>query len=286
MPARQIADFPVGSIGLGGAPWSFSDPVDPELSIRTAHAAIEAGVRLIDTALAYTTLDEESHNEDLVRRALDGHPLRDEVLVATKGGHYRAGTGDFPIDGRPETLRRHVETSLRHLDVEQLGLYQLHRPDPDRPIEESVQTLAELRQAGKLRLIGLSNVDVDQLDRAIAITPIASVQNQFSPYAAEDRPMIADCDRRGVAYLAYSPLGGSGRAAKLAEQSPVAAQLAARLDVSIQQVVLAWILSTSPTIIPIVGARRPATIVDSAAAADLVLDPADIAALDAGEPVG
>ena len=281
MKVRYIGNTAVSSIGLGGVHWSVTDRVDSVLSIRTIHAALDAGARLIDTALAYTTLSDESHNEDLIAHALAGYPLRDEVLVATKGGHYRTGPQTFPIDGRPATLRAHCEMSLRHLGIERLGLYQLHHPDPTVPIEESVQALADLQQEGKVGMIGVSNVSREQLDRASSITLIASVQNQFSPYDTSDLPLLEECDRRGIAYLAYSPLGGSDRSSSLLTVTPSAAAVAARLGVSIQQVVLAWILSRSPTIIPVVGARRPESIRDSLAAADIQLDADDLRTIDA-----
>ncbi|KQV06453.1 aldo/keto reductase [Leifsonia sp. Root112D2] len=281
MKTRHVGDTPVSAIGLGGVHWSITDHLDVDQSIRTIHAALDAGIRLIDTARAYTTLVDESHNEDVVARALAGHPLRDEVLVATKGGHFRAGPSDFPVDGRPRTLRAHCEASLRHLRVERIGLYQLHHPDPSTPIEESMQTLVELQQEGKIRMIGVSNVNAQQLRAAQSVGAIVSVQNEFSPHKTDDSPMVAECDRTGVTYLAYSPLGGSSRSGSLGELSPALAAAADNRKVSVQRIALAWMLALSPTIIPIVGTRRAESAVDSAAATELDLGRAEFAAIDA-----
>jgi aryl-alcohol dehydrogenase-like predicted oxidoreductase len=275
---RQIGEVEVGPIGLGGAPWSFADPVDEGGSIRTIHAAIEAGVRLIDTARAYTTPDHESHNEALIARALANHPLRDEVLVATKGGHFR-GDGSFPVDDRPTTLRAHAEDSLRFLGVERLGLYQLHHPDPQVPIEDSVGELENLRREGKIAMIGLSNVDPELHERAMAVAPISAVQNRLSILAPEQAAMARRCESLGQAFLAYSPLGGSRRAGSLSELVPALTAVAAGRGCSPQVVALAWVLAQSATAIAIVGATRPATILDSLEARSLALTADELEAL-------
>jgi aryl-alcohol dehydrogenase-like predicted oxidoreductase len=294
--ARFIGQIPVSAIGLGRGAWSFNDhpawieaglagQVDDEQAIRTIHSAIDYGVRLIDTARVYTTLDHPGHGEALIARALADHPAGSAVLVATKGGHYRE-VNDFPIDTSPDTIRRHCETSLRMLGLEQIGLYQLHHPDPERTMAEVMATFAELREEGAIEHIGLSNVSIAQLEEAMSVVPIASVQNHFSPFEQGDRAMVDYCAERSIAYLSYSPLGGlpgnpSGvSATTLGESFPVAAALARRKDVSIQQLALAWMLSLSPTLIAISGARRPETIRDSALAAELAVSDEDIAELD------
>lgn len=162
----MLAGQQISRIGLGGAQWSLADRSDTKQSVATIHAALDAGIRLIDTARAYTTLTDESHNEDLIAAALADHPKREEVLVATKGEHYRAGPDSFPIDCSPKALREHCEASMRHLGVNRIGLYQLHHPDPKVPIEESVLTLADLKAEGKITMIGLSNVSLSLLGDA------------------------------------------------------------------------------------------------------------------------
>jgi aryl-alcohol dehydrogenase-like predicted oxidoreductase len=266
-------------VGLGGVNLSLPEPSDEHDAERTIHAAIDAGVTLIDTAHAYTTVDEEAHNERLVARAVGTHPRGGEVLVATKGGHFRAGPSDFPIDGRPGTIRAHCETSLRTLGVETIGLYQLHWPDPGVPVAESLGALAELRDEGKVRLVGVSNFSVEQLEEARGVVEIASVQNRFSPAYADDRPVLEHCAAQGIAYLSYMPFDGAGGALSLGERLPAFARVAEERGVSPHRVVLAWHLAQAPVVIPIPGARRPETIADSAAAGGLELTPDELALL-------
>jgi aryl-alcohol dehydrogenase-like predicted oxidoreductase len=277
---RRIGDVQVGAIGLGGVNLSIPEPVDEREAERTIHAAIDAGVTLIDTAHAYTTPEEEAHNERLVARALRTHPRGGDVLVATKGGHSRAGRSEFPIDGRREAIRAHCETSLRVLGVDAIGLYQLHWPDPDVPVAESVGALAELRREGKVRLVGVSNFSVAQLEEARAVAEVASVQNRFSPSQPADRPVVEHCAAAGIAYLSYSPLDGARGASSLAERLPAFARVAEERGVSVHRLVLAWHLAQAPVVIPIPGARRPESIVDSAAAADLELRAEELALLE------
>lgn len=270
-----------GRIAFGAAKLSLAAEPDDAAALATIRAALDAGVRTIDTALAYTTLTDESHSEALVAKALRDYDERDEVLVATKGGHFRAGLRDFPIDGRPETVRRHCEISLRTLGVERIGLYFLHHPDPTVPFTDSIGALRDLQRAGKIGLIGISNVDIGQIEAASTIARIAAVQNHFSLYDDRDRPTLDYCTEHGIAYFAYSPLHGE-RADALA--GPVGA-VAARHGVSPPRVVLAWNLRQSPGLRCIVGATRPASIQDSARAIDLVLTDEDVATLgDPGRP--
>jgi aryl-alcohol dehydrogenase-like predicted oxidoreductase len=278
---RLIADVAVSAIGFGGVNLSIPEPVSERDAERTIHAALDAGVTLIDTAHAYTTVEEEAHNERLVARSLATHPRGGDVLVATKGGHFRAGEHDFPVDGRPETIRAHCETSLRTLGVETIGLYQLHWPDPRVPVAESMGAFAELQREGKVRLVGVSNFSVEQIEEARSVVEVASVQNRFSPAHREDRPVLDHCAGAGIAYLSYTPLDGATAARTLPERLPAFARVAAERGVSPHRVVLAWHLAQAPVVIPIPGARRPDTIADSAAAADLELTPDELALLDA-----
>jgi aryl-alcohol dehydrogenase-like predicted oxidoreductase len=281
MPTRRLGGLQVGAIGLGEMPMSLAGRPDEEQSIRTIHAALDAGVTLIDTADAYCRDDSEvGHGERLVAKALAAWPGdRDRVLVATKGGHTRPG-GEWDLDGRPEHLREACEASLRALGVEAIGLYQFHRPDPKVPFAESVGAMAELKAAGKVRLVGLSNVRVDQIRQARELVEVASVQNEFSPRFRRSEGELAWCAANRIAFLPWSPLGGIGRGRDLGGRHKAFAEVAAAHGVSAQQVALAWELAKAPAVIPIPGASRPETITDSAAAASLRLSADELASLD------
>ena len=270
--------FPVG---FGAMPLSVSGRPDEATAIATIHAALDAGVNLIDTADAYC-LDEldTGHNERLVARAIAGRPDRDEIVVATKGGHVRGPSGEWLLDGRPEHLRSACEASLRALGVEAIDLYQYHRPDPAVPFAESVGAVAELAQEGKVVEVGLSNVTVEQIREAQGITRIASVQNRFGPGFTSSIDELRYCANEGIAVLAWAPLGGAGVARRLGEQYPALAEMGERHDVTAQRATLAWILAQSPTAIPIPGARRPETARDSAAAATTLLGAYHVENLD------
>ncbi|MFC7481038.1 aldo/keto reductase [Luedemannella flava] len=185
MKNRDIGGVPVSAIGLGGMPMSIEGRPDEARSIRTIHAALDAGVTLIDTADAYHIhADEVGHNESLIAKALASYGGdTSQVIVATKGGHLRPGDGSWTVDGSPEHLREAVDASLKRLGVDAIGLYQFHRPDPRVPYADSVGVLAELLDAGKIRLAGISNANPDQIREANEVLDgrLASVQNQFSP---------------------------------------------------------------------------------------------------------
>ena len=281
MPTRRLGGLQVGAVGLGEMPMSLAGRPDEDRSIRTIHAALDAGVTLVDTADAYCLDGSEiGHGERLVRKALDAWPGdRDRVLVATKGGHTREGR-EWGLDGRPEHLRQACEASLRALGVDAIGLYQLHRPDPKVPFLESVGAMAELKAAGKVRLVGLSNVSVDQVKQARQAVEVASVQNEFSPRFRRSEGELAFCAAERIAFLPWSPLGGIGRGRDLGGRHRAFAEVAEAHGVSPQQVALAWELAKAPVVIPIPGASRPETITDSAAAATLRLSADDLARLD------
>jgi aryl-alcohol dehydrogenase-like predicted oxidoreductase len=281
MPTRRIGDLRVGAVGLGAMPMSLAGRPDEPRSLRTIHAALDAGVTLIDTADAYCIDESEvGHNERLVAKALDAWPGgRDRVLVATKGGHTRQG-GEWGLDGRPEYLHRACEASLRALGVDAIGLYQFHRPDPKVPLAESVGALAELKAAGKVRLVGLSNVSVDQIQQARRIVEVASVQNEFSPRFRRSEGELAWCAAQRIAFLPWSPLGGIGRGRDLGGRHRAFAEVAGRHGVSPQQVALAWELAKAPEVIPIPGATRPETITDNLAAVSLRLSDEELARLE------
>ena len=281
MPTRRLGGLQVSAIGLGEMPMSLAGRPDEARSVRTIHAALDAGVTLIDTADAYCVDETDfGHGERLVAKALAAWPGdRDRVLVATKGGHTRPG-GDWEVDGRPEHLRRACEASLRALGVEAIGLYQFHRPDPKVPFAESVGAMAELKAAGKVRLVGLSNVSVDQIRQAREVVEVASVQNEFSPRFRRSEGELAWCAANRIAFLPWSPLGGIGRGRDLGSRHTAFSQVAETHGVSPQQVALAWQLAKAPVVIPIPGASRPETILDSAAAATLRLRRDELARLD------
>jgi aryl-alcohol dehydrogenase-like predicted oxidoreductase len=251
-----IAGHRVEGIGLGTAQFAFGDRTAAE-SVATVRAALDAGVTLIDTALAYTRPGLESYAEQVVARALRG-VSRDRPLVATKGGHWRDGDR-FPVDARPAVLRAHCEVSLRMLGVDRIDLYQLHHVDAKVPFADSVGTLEELRQEGKIAAVGLSNVTAAQLDQALVTTPVATVQNQLSHGRPDDLPTALACGTRGITYLAYKAFAGTP-----GTPSKPALAISQRHGVSVQRVLLAWLRSQSPHIVPLVGASRPASISDSA----------------------
>jgi aryl-alcohol dehydrogenase-like predicted oxidoreductase len=282
MPSRRIGGVKVSAVGLGAMPLSLAGRPDEAQALRTIHAALDAGVTLIDTADAYCLDDSDTgHNERLVAKALAAwRGGRDGALVATKGGHTRPG-GEWGLDGRPEYLKRACDASLRALGVEAIGLYQFHRPDPKVPFTESVGALAELKAAGKVRMVGLSNVSVDQIEQARRIVEVASVQNEFSPRFRRSEGELAWCAAHGIAFLPWSPLGGIGRGGMLGQRHAAFAEVAGRHGVSPQRVALAWELAKAAVVIPIPGASRPETIADSAAAATLRLDDDDRRRLDA-----
>ncbi len=283
MQQRRIGDTTTSAIGLGAMPLSVRAGV-PERAdaVATIHASLDAGVRLIDTADAYDPSGGAGHNETLVAEALAAWSGDvDEVLVATKGGHVRTPEGGWDVDGRPEHLRAACDASLRRLGVEAIGLYQHHRPDPEVPYAETMGALAELVEAGKVRLVGISNADPDQIRTAHAALPLASVQNRFSPDFRSSEPELELCAALGVAFLPWSPLGGMAGAAELGSRHAAFATVAERHGASPQQVCLAWMLSLAEVVIPIPGSSRVETARASAAAAELVLSEDDVALLGA-----
>jgi aryl-alcohol dehydrogenase-like predicted oxidoreductase len=263
----------VGAIGLGAMPLSTKEqrpsPADAETVV---HAALDAGVTLIDTADAYSHDEAEfGHNEELVANALRSYG-RADVLVATKGGHTRDGTS-WGLDGSPTYLRRACEASLRRLHVDAIGLYQLHRPDPATPWEESMAGLRHVYDAGLVRMVGISNADIAQIDvaRSVLGDALVSVQNQFSPGWRFSADELTHCASHGLAFLPWSPFGGVSAAGSLDATAPAFAEVAEELGVSVYRVTLAWHLAQADVVLPIPGATRPASIIDSAAAADLKL---------------
>ena len=285
MQTRHIADVPVSAIGLGGMPMSIEGRPDRERSVATVHAALDAGVTLIDTADAYHLhADEVGHNEELIAQALRSWGGdASSVLVATKGGHLRPGDGSWTLDGRPEYLKKAAQESARRLGVEAIGLYQYHRPDPAVPYGDSVGAIADLLDAGTIRLAGISNANPEQIRLAQDVLGgrLAAVQNQYSPAFRSSQPELDLCAELGIAFLPWSPLGGIAKAGELGTRFAAFAEVADARGVSPQQVALAWELAQADVVVPIPGASRPASIQDSVRAAELELTRDEVERLDA-----
>jgi aryl-alcohol dehydrogenase-like predicted oxidoreductase len=284
----EVGRVQVGAIGLGLMTFDQTGTQPREQLAETVRAALDAGVSLFDTADAYGPGDElgadaQGANESLIAGLLDELGVRDQVLLATKGGHVRTDGGGWGLDSSPEHLHEAVDASLKRLGVDQIALWQHHRPDPEVDYAEVIGTLQEIHASGRVRMVGLSNADPAQIRQAHDVlgSALVSVQNQFSPAFRSSRPEIEVCAELGLAFLPWSPLGGLSDAKALAEKHPAFQEVADERGVSAQQVALAWELAQSPVVIPIPGAKRPRSIVDSAAAADLELSPEEIARLDA-----
>lgn len=282
MKQRRIGTRTVSAIGLGAMPMSVREHNDEERAIRTVARALDEGVTLIDTADAYSP-DEATfgHNEVLIAKALREYGAGpDDVLVATKGGHTRRGT-DWELDGTAAYLRKACLASMERLGVERIALYQHHRPDPKIDYAETVAGLEALLDEGLIAGAGLSNANPDQIRLAHRELGdgLVAVQNQFSPAFRSSRDEIDLCAELGIAFLAWSPLGGMGRAGELGSDWEAFGRVAEKHGVSPQQVCLAWELSLSEAMIPIPGASRPESVADSAAAVHLELDDEDLALL-------
>jgi aryl-alcohol dehydrogenase-like predicted oxidoreductase len=284
MYQRQIGDTKVSALGLGGMPMSIEGRPEESRSIATIHAALDAGITLIDTADAYHIgADEVGHNETLIAKALASYGADTSgVLVATKGGHLRPGDGRWTLDGSPDHLRRACEASLRRLNVDAIELYQFHRPDPTVPYEDSIGALRDLLDEGKIQMAGISNADPDQIRLADQILGdrLVSVQNQFSPAFRSSEAELRLCDELGIAFLPWSPLGGISHAGELGARFRAFAEVADEVDATPHQVTLAWMLAISPVMIPIPGSSRPETILASTEALDLVLTSEQVSRLN------
>lgn len=288
MRTRILGSQTVGAIGLGLMTFDQSGTQPREQLLDTVRAALHAGVTLFDTADAYGPGEElgigaQGANERLIASLLDELGVRDRVLLATKGGHVRTEGGGWGLDSSAAHLHTAVDASLERLGVEQIALWQHHRPDPQVPYDDVIGTLKEIADSGKVAAVGLSNADPQQIRTAHAVLgdALASVQNQFSPAFRTSAPEIDVCAELGIAFLPWSPLGGLGDAKQLAERHPAFAEVAQERGISPQQVALAWELAQAPVVIPIPGAKRPQSIRDSAAAADLELSAEELARLDA-----
>lgn len=271
----RIGDLQVRRVGLGAmsltGPGVWGPPSHQDEARRLLRRAVELGVNLVDTADSYGP----ETSETLIAEAL--HPYPDGLVIATKGGFTRQGPNRWTPNGRPEHLRAACEASLRRLRLERIDLYYLHTVDPAVPLEESLGALAGLREEGKIRQVGISNVDVAQLARARAAIEVAAVQNRLSLGERGSRPVLDACERHAIPFAAWAPLAkgffaGAG--------GPVA-EIAVRRGATPAQVVLAWVLRLSPVTVAIPGTSSVAHLEENAAALELELTPDEIASLTA-----
>ncbi|TDN92440.1 aldo/keto reductase [Microbacterium sp. BK668] len=293
MKQRTLAGRQVSAIGLGAMPLSMNNDREyPSFddAVATVHAALDAGVTLIDTADIYAPAwDEMGHNERIVAEALrtwDGDAS--SIFVTTKGGITRSEGENWGRNGSEDYLRSAAEKSLQILGVDRIELYQYHRPDRTRVYADVMRALGKLREDGLVRAVGISNASVEEIQIAIDVLGegnLASVQNEFSPRHPGSYDELRFCGERGIAFLPWSPLGGTGGGARsVGERFGAFRDVGEAHGVSPQQIVLAWELALDPCVIPIPGARRAASIADSARAADLELGADEVTRLS--ESVG
>jgi len=263
-------DLTVNRLGFGamritgGGIWG--QPADPDEAKAVLRRAVELGVNFIDTADSYGP----HVSEELIGETL--YPYPDDLVIATKGGLERTGPGQWPVNGRPEHLIEACEGSLRRLRLDQIPLYQFHRPDPAVPLEDSIGALVTLKDQGKIRHIGLSNVTEDQVRRAQRLTPIVSIQNRYNVDDRRSESLIDLCEQEQMVFLPWAPIQNLDR-------NRVVRELARRYDATPRQIALAWLLARSPQILPIPGTGSVSHLADNVAAAAIKLTPAEVAAL-------
>jgi aryl-alcohol dehydrogenase-like predicted oxidoreductase len=266
-----------GTMRLTG-PGIWGPPADKQEAIAVLHRAIELGVNLLDTADSYGP----GVSESLIAEAL--YPYPKELVIATKGGLLRTGPGQWPADGRPEHLRDAMEGSLRRLRIDHIDIYQFHRPDPKVPFEDSVGALAKMKEEGKIRHVGLSNVTIDQLTRAQKIVPIVTVQNHYNlamrksehMTVAESEVMIDLCARQGIGFIPWSPLAFG----ELARSNGALEQIAKRHNAQPSQIGLAWLLKRSSTMLPIPGTSTVKHLEENVVGATIKLSQEEFDSID------
>jgi pyridoxine 4-dehydrogenase len=267
-----LGELEVDRLGYGAmritGPGIWGPPADPAAAIALLRRAVELGVNFIDTADSYGP----NVSEELIAAALAPY---DGVVVATKGGLTRSGPGAWGVDGRPERLRAALEGSLRRLAVESIDLYQFHRPDSAVPFEDSLGTFVEAQQAGKIRHIGLSNVTLEELEQALGMAEIVSVQNRYSALDRDSQAVLDACTQRSIAFIPWFPLA----AGEAAGADGALAGVARARGASSGQIALAWLLAVSPVMLPIPGTSQIAHLEENIAAAEIVLSAADLEAL-------
>jgi aryl-alcohol dehydrogenase-like predicted oxidoreductase len=264
-----------GAMRITG-PGIWGPPADPETAKRVLRRAVDLGVNFIDTADSYGP----DVSEELIAAAL--HPYPEGLVIATKGGLLRDGPDSWPGDGRPAHLKLACEGSLRRLRVERIDLYQFHWPDERVPIEDSIGALVELQQEGKIRDIGVSNFDAEELARARRVATVVSVQNRFNLTDRHSDDVLAVCERDGLAFIPWDPLGAGQLARGKGRSAGAVARVATRLGATPSQVVLAWLLARSPAMLPIPGTSSVQHLEENVAAAGLRLSSDDLAVLLGG----
>jgi pyridoxine 4-dehydrogenase len=264
-------DLTVNRLGFGAMRITgkgiIGDPPDKEEAKRVLRRAVELGVNFIDTADSYGP----ETSENLIAQALSPYPA--DLVIATKGGLVRPGPNQWTPDGRPEHLRQACEGSLRRLGVEQIALYQFHRPDPTVPIEESVGEIRKMQEEGKIRHVGVSNVNDSELSRAQQVTEIVSVQNRYNVDDRRSEPILERCAKEGLAFIPYAPILDFDAQAAVS-------QIASKHGATPRQVVLAWLLAHSTAMLPIPGTGSVSHLEDNMGAVNLTLDSDDMEALD------
>jgi aryl-alcohol dehydrogenase-like predicted oxidoreductase len=263
-------DLTVNRLGFGAmritGPGIWGDPPDRDRAQAALRRARELGVTFIDTADSYGP----EVSERLIAETL--YPYPEELVIATKGGLTRPGPGQWVPDGRPEHLRQACDGSLARLRLDRIDLYQFHRPDPKVPVAESVGALAELKDQGKIRHIGVSNFSEEQLHKAERVTPVVSVQNRYNAVDRSSESMVDLCDQEMLTFLPWAPI-------EEAEASRAVVEAAWHHGVTVRQVALSWLLARSPQILPIPGSGSPEHVEQNVAAASLELSPDEIASI-------
>lgn len=296
LPRRTIGDLSVSAVGLGCMPLSFEGMVDGrDRALATIHRALDLGITMLDTSNIYApTWDSVGHNEALVAEALrtySGSADLTGLLVTTKGGIVRGEGETWGRDSHEDALRRACEDSLAQLGVEVIDLYQHHRTDPTMTFAEQMAVMGRLKADGLILRIGLSNIDRAELDLAVEMLGapseggVVSVQNEYSPRYRRDADVLDRCTELGIAFLPWSPLGGADQAHDIGSQYAAFAEVGTEIGATAQETVLAWLLAVSPSMIPIPGATRPATVDSIVRAVSLELSPAQFARLQATRPM-
>src|SRR5829696_2729005 len=263
-------DLTVNRLGFGAMRVTgagiWDPPADRDEAKAVLRRAVELGTTLIDTADSYGP----HVSEELISETL--HPYPDDLVIATKGGLERTGPGQWPVNGRPEHLIEACEGSLQRLKLEQIPLYQFHRPDPAVPLEDSIGALVTLKEQGKIRHIGLSNVTEEQVRRAQRLTPIVSIQNRYNVDDRRSESLVDLCEQEQMVFLPWAPIQNLDR-------NRTVQQLAQRYGASPRQIVLAWLLARSPSILPIPGTGSVSHLENNVAAAAISLTPPEVASL-------
>jgi pyridoxine 4-dehydrogenase len=266
-------DLTVNRLGFGAMRITgrgiLGPPRDREEAKAVVRRAVELGVNFIDTADSYGP----QVSEEIIAEALFPYPA--DLVIATKGGLERTGSGRWPANGRPEHLVEACEGSLRRLRLEQIPLYQFHRPDPAVPLEDSIGALVDLKQQGKIRHVGVSNVSEEQLRRAQKLTPVVSIQNRYNLDDRQSETLVDVCEQEELAFLPWAPIQDL-------DGNPVVQEVAGRHGATPRQIVLAWLLARSPAMLPIPGTGSVAHLEENIAAAAIELTPAEVTALTGG----